>query len=66
MVCWDQEDILDNVIHINGDADKVFPIHNINNAIQIKDGTHIMIINKYRWFNKHLPSLILRGKLSKA
>jgi len=59
MVCWEQEDILPNIIHIHGDKDPVFPIKNITNCIIVKGGTHIMIINKYKWFNENLPKLIL-------
>ncbi|MEO2058642.1 MAG: alpha/beta hydrolase [Mesonia sp.] len=63
MVCWDQEEPLEGTIHIHGDADLVFPIKNIKNCIVIEGGTHIMIINRFRWFNKHLPSLIEKGEL---
>ena len=59
MVCWNQERPLPNVIHIHGDNDAVFPIKNINDCNVIKGGTHIMIINKYKWFNENLPKLIL-------
>lgn len=59
MICWKQEKSLPNIIHIHGDKDVVFPIKYIQNAIKVKNGTHIMIINKYRWFNKQLPSIIL-------
>lgn len=64
MVCWEQEKPLEGTIHIHGDKDLVFPIKNIENCIIIEGGTHIMIINRFRWFNKHLPSLIEEGKLS--
>ncbi|MFT5216884.1 MAG: pimeloyl-ACP methyl ester carboxylesterase [Glaciecola sp.] len=59
MVCWEQEKIIPNIIHIHGDKDPVFPIKNISNSIVVKGGTHIMIINKYKWFNENLPKLIL-------
>ncbi len=59
MVCWDQETIIPNIIHIHGDKDPVFPIKNISNFVTVKGGTHVMIINKYKWFNEHLPKLIL-------
>lgn len=59
MVCWEQEEIIPNIIHIHGDKDTVFPIKNINNGIIISNGTHIMILNKFRWFNENLPKLIL-------
>ncbi|VVV01708.1 alpha/beta hydrolase [Mesonia sp.] len=64
MVCWDQEEPLKGTIHIHGDKDVVFPIKNIENCIILEGGTHIMIINRFRWFNKHLPSLIEEGKLA--
>ena len=60
MLCWEQVEPIEGVIHIHGDEDKVFPIKNINNCIKIPKGTHIMIINRFRWFNENLPELILK------
>ena len=57
---WNQKKRNESVIHIHGDADEVFPIKNIENCIVIKGGTHIMIINKFKWFNENLPQLILK------
>ncbi|WP_298496687.1 alpha/beta hydrolase [uncultured Algibacter sp.] len=59
MVCWNQLDFRSDIIHIHGDKDSVFPIKNIKKCIVIKNGTHIAIINKYKWFNENLPKLIL-------
>ncbi|MEP3838433.1 MAG: alpha/beta hydrolase [Algibacter sp.] len=59
MVCWCQETCHRDIIHIHGDKDSVFPIKNIKNCIVIKNGTHIAIINKYKWFNENLPKLII-------
>ncbi|MDG1730318.1 MAG: alpha/beta hydrolase [Algibacter sp.] len=59
MVCWNQENFRPDIIHIHGDKDPVFPIKYIKNCIVIKNGTHIVIINKYKWFNENLPKLIL-------
>jgi len=58
MVCWDQEEPIKDIIHIHGDKDKVFPSKHIDNFIKIEGGTHIMIINRFRWFNENLPGLI--------
>jgi len=66
MVCWDQEVPLEGTIHIQGDADIVFPIKNIKDCIVVEGGTHIMIINRFRWFNENLPSLIAEGKVLEA
>ena len=59
VVCWEREIPDDEVIHIHGEKDMVFPIRYIDNCITVKNGTHIMIINKYKWFNENLPKLIL-------
>lgn len=59
VVCWDRNITDQNVVHIHGDADDVFPIKHIDNAIVIKNGTHIMILNKYKWLNENLPKIIL-------
>lgn len=59
VVCWEQTEHNQNAIHIHGDNDIVFPIKYIKDCIVVKGGTHIMIINKYKWFNKNLPKLIL-------
>ena len=48
-----------NVIHIHGDEDDVFPIKYIKKCIVVQGGTHVMILNKYKWFNANLPQIIL-------
>ncbi len=63
MVCWNQADPIKDIIHVHGDNDKVFPIKNIKNCNVVKGGTHIMILNRFRWFNENLPELIQQGYL---
>lgn len=46
IIKWEQIKPIENIIHIHGTADTVFPIKNIKNAIEVKDGTHIMILTK--------------------
>ena len=46
MICWNQENPLPGVYHIHGDNDLVFPIKNIDNAIKIAGGSHIMLFTK--------------------
>lgn len=60
VVCWERTVADENVIHIHGDNDSVFPAKNIKNFIKVKGGTHIMIINRYKWFNDNLPEIILK------
>jgi pimeloyl-ACP methyl ester carboxylesterase len=59
ILCWNQEEINDAVIHIHGDEDEVFPIKHIRKCIVVKGGTHIMILNKFKWLNENLPKLIV-------
>ena len=59
MVCWEQKEVIPDITHIHGDKDPVFPIKYIKNCIVVKNGSHIAIINKYKWFNENLPKLLL-------
>jgi esterase/lipase len=58
VVCWDQEEPNKEAIYIHGDKDIVFPHSCQGNCIIVEGGTHIMVINKYKWFNENLPKLI--------
>lgn len=59
VVLWERTVVDENVIHIHGDEDAIFPIKNIKNCIAVKGGTHVMILNKYKWLNENLPRIIL-------
>jgi len=59
VILWDRIVMDNNVIHIHGDMDDVFPIKYISNSIVVEGGTHIMILNKYKWLNLNLPLIIL-------
>lgn len=65
MVCWEREIPEVGVIHIHGDKDEVFPFKYIKGCITVRGGTHIMVVNRFRWFNKYLPELILNGVIKK-
>ena len=61
VINWERDKIDAEIIHIHGDTDEVFPIKYIKNCIEIKGGTHIMILNKYRWLNDNLPKIIMEN-----
>lgn len=63
MVLWSCAQPQEGIVHIHGDKDVIFPIKHISDCIVVKNGTHVMILNRYRWFNKHLPEIILSGKI---
>ncbi|WP_394971393.1 alpha/beta hydrolase [uncultured Croceitalea sp.] len=60
IVNWKQDTPPENLIHIHGEKDVVFPISNIKDCVKVKNGTHTMIIHRAKWFNEHLPTLILK------
>lgn len=62
IINWERKEIDEEVIHVHGDADEVFPPKYIKNFIPVKGGTHIMILTKYRWLNENLPKIMLEGK----
>ncbi|EAR01615.1 alpha/beta hydrolase [Maribacter sp. HTCC2170] len=59
IVNWKQMTSPENLVHIHGEKDVVFPINHIKDCIPVKNGTHTMIIHRARWFNEHLPTIIL-------
>ena len=59
IINWDRTVTDEEVVHVHGDQDEVFPIKYISKCIVLKGGTHIMIINKYKWLNENLPKIIL-------
>jgi len=59
LVNWQQTVPQKGLIHIQGDKDAVFPIANIKDCILVENGTHTMIIHRAKWFNEHLPTIIL-------
>ncbi len=59
IVHWQQKNMLPGVVHIHGDKDAVFPIQYIKQYIHVPNGTHTMIIHRYKWFNERLPAIIL-------
>ena len=59
MIEWSQKEPHKDAIYIHGDKDAVFPHSCTGDCIVIEGGTHIMILNKCKWFNENLPKLIL-------
>jgi len=59
VILWNRTAINPDVVHIHGSADDVFPIKYIKDCVVVKGGTHVMILNKYKWLNANLPQIIL-------
>ncbi|KXO00006.1 alpha/beta hydrolase [Aequorivita aquimaris] len=54
MITWGKKEKLQDVIHIHGEKDVVFPIKYIDQCEVIKGGTHIMILNRGREISQKL------------
>ena len=58
---WRNDEVPENLIHIHGDSDAVFPDLYIRNYHKIRGGTHFMIVRKAKEI-----SLIIHNELDKA
>ena len=58
---WNNDKYPDNLIHIHGTHDLVFPSIYIKDAIFVKKATHAMILVNAKWFNDNLPDLICKN-----
>lgn len=58
IILWDRKAPDENVIHIHGNKDEVFPIKYIQDCLVVEGGTHVMILNRFKWLNEKLPELI--------
>jgi len=54
---WNQTEVLENITHIHGTEDHIFPIKHIKNCIPIEKGTHAMIIYKAKTISKIISEL---------
>ena len=55
---WKKNYKSENLYHIHGDSDSIFPPKYIQNFIPIKDGTHTMILSKAKEITKVLQEVI--------
>ncbi len=55
---WTSDKTLDNLTHIHGDKDGIFPIKHIKDCIEIPGGTHAMIVTKTPRINTVLQEII--------
>lgn len=56
---WNQTKPIKNLLHIHGTNDNIFPIKHIKNCVEIKNGTHVMILNKAKIISKIIADSLL-------
>jgi pimeloyl-ACP methyl ester carboxylesterase len=59
IVNWQNQSQIKNLIHIHGISDRILPIYIANCNIKIKDGGHLMILNKSVELSKIIHQLIV-------
>ena len=52
---WQQENPPNDIVHIHGNKDRIFPIKHVKNCTVMEGGTHVMILNKA----KHISQLLV-------
>ena len=55
---WKQSKTSENILHIHGTNDPIFPIKYIKNCIPIENGTHVMILNKAKSISKIITDVL--------
>lgn len=61
VIHWKNEEVPDNVLHIHGTRDSIFPDYYVKDAVLIPGGTHFMIVNRAKEISK-----IIRKELQSA
>lgn len=57
---WKPDRRFQEVIHIHGDRDEIFPIKHIKDCIIVPNGTHAMIVVKARRISKILEKILIK------
>jgi hypothetical protein len=52
VINWKNEEVPLNLSHIHGTRDRIFPGYYVRDAIEIKGGTHFMIVNRAKEISK--------------
>ena len=55
---WKNDWQPENLVHIHGDKDKIFPVKKINPTSIIKDGTHMIIYNRAGEISEYIQNCI--------
>lgn len=55
---WKNDWHPENLIHIHGDKDKIFPLKKIKPTFIVKDGTHMIIYNRAKEISEYLQKVL--------
>ena len=55
---WKQQNTPEDIVHIHGTKDHIFPIKKIGSCIKIDGGTHVMILSKAKKISKIIDEVL--------
>lgn len=58
VILWENKNPVENVFHLHGTKDHIFPSNKIENAEFLENGSHIMIMVHAKWINKKLTEIL--------
>lgn len=58
VVNWKNDWQPDQIVHIHGDKDKIFPVKKLQNIHVIRDGTHMMIFNRAKEIGQYIAGAL--------
>ena len=61
LIEWKQVDPLENVIHIHGSNDLIFPTKFLKDYVELPKGDHAMILKRADWINQKVPKIIMEN-----
>ena len=58
VVTWRNREIPENLVHVHGGGDRIFPSRNVNPDILLEDGGHFMVMNRAERISAILMNLL--------
>jgi len=62
VIHWHNEEVPENLVHIHGTSDRIFPSFYVRKAHWIKGGSHFMVVNRAKEISKIILREIAGGK----
>jgi pimeloyl-ACP methyl ester carboxylesterase len=58
VVTWQNHEVPDNLVHVHGSRDRVFPPRNLAADVMVEKGGHLMVLNRAEQISRLLVSLL--------
>ncbi|MGL5793295.1 MAG: alpha/beta hydrolase [Waterburya sp.] len=58
IVTWKNELVPDNIYHIHGESDRIFPLRFVHEDFSVKHGGHLMIMNQAEYLSQLIQKIV--------